>query len=61
MHFSTQTHDIVQNKGQDNNSPAENAHMTSGTFGEWIEREEVHALFNTNTCSKHGARQQLTT
>ena len=53
----TQTY--TQNKGKDNNSLAENAHMRRA-LGEWIEREEIHALFNTNTCSKQGTRQQLT-
>ena len=40
--LSTQTH--TQNMGQDNNSPTEN-NMTSGTFGQWIEKETKYMHF----------------
>ena len=63
MHFSTQTH--AQNMGQDNNSLAENVHITtSGTLGQLLDRKEKKYMhFSTQhilkTCM-HGTGQQLT-
>ena len=51
---------LTQNMEQDNHSPTENVHnVMSGILGQWIRKEKkyVHAIFNTNTYSKHRTRQ----